>query len=95
MEVCRCRRDSIEVCRSEASSDARLVQHVEEIEERAHVQRKSMIGDPAADGHADRGDTSCPRNTPGKSATHGAMKVELLEHLQDDLGAADRHSPRG
>ena len=73
-------------------ADSRLVQHVEQVEIRPDVERQSVVGDPAVDGDADRGDPGRPREDAGQIGAGRPGQVELLENLRIAPCAADRDS---
>ena len=83
----RCTAAAATPSTSAAAGAARsgLIQDVEEVQERADVEGKPMIGDPAADGHTDRGDAGAAQEHSRLLGMHLASKLELLEHRQDRL----------
>ena len=67
------------------SVNARLIEHVEQVEIRAHVQAESMIGDPAVHGHTDRGDARPAQEDAGMIGASCSSEHELVKDAQDGL----------
>ena len=64
-------------------ADAGLVQNVEELEIRADVERQSVVGDPAGDGHAHGRDSRLSRENAGYARAKCSGEVEFLEDQHD------------
>ena len=54
-----------------------------ELEIGPDVERQSVVGDRAADGHAHRGDSSRPRKDPGQVRANRPREVKFLQHQHD------------
>jgi hypothetical protein len=63
--------------------DARFCDHVEEIEERPDIETEPMIGDPAVDGHSDRGDSRLPKEDPGLIWAHRSVQLKFVKNTED------------